>query len=162
MTFDPRAAARETVNQGKPNSGQRQKPTSPKVKVSAVDPKPVLWTWHPYIPAGQISILGGPGGAGKGLVATALASCVSTGRAWPTTSIPAPRGVVLWGETEDPLCEVLRPRLIAASADCDQIYYCKPDAFLDLDLAAMIRDEGLRLVIMSPMFFLPPRPERHQ
>ena len=59
---------------------------------------------------------------------------------------------MLWGETEDPLCEVLRPRLIAASADCNQIYYCKPDAFLDLDLAAMIRDEDLRLVIMSPMF----------
>jgi hypothetical protein len=68
------------------------------------------------------------------------------------TTIPAPRGMVLWGETEDPLAEVLRPRLIAANADCDRIYYCKPGCFLDLDLAAMIRDEGLRLVVMSPMF----------
>jgi hypothetical protein len=66
--------------------------------------------------------------------------------------LPAPRGVVLWGETEDPLAEVVRPRLIAAGADCDNVYYCKPDTFLDLDLPAMIRDEGLRLVILSPMF----------
>jgi AAA domain len=151
MTFDPRAAARATVEQGKPNNGGQQPKASP-TKVSAVEPKPVRWTWHPYIPAGQISILGGPGGAGKGLLAAALASCVSTGGPWPTTTIPARKGMVLWGETEDPLCEVIRPRLIAANADCDQIYYCKPDAFRAFDLASMIRDEGLRMVVMSPMF----------
>jgi AAA domain len=146
--FDPRAAARATVDQSK----AKPKPPPQKIKVSAVEPRPVRWTWHPYIPGGQISILGGPGGAGKGLVATALASCVSTGKPWPASTIPAPRGVVLWGETEDPLAEVIRPRLIAAGADCDNVYYCKPDTFLELDLAAMTRDEGLRLVVMSPMF----------
>jgi hypothetical protein len=134
-----------------------QKKTEPKaparkIKVSDVQPKPVRWIWHPYLPAGQISILGGPGGAGKGLLATALVSCVTTGGAWPATENLAPRGVVLWGETEDPLAEVIKPRLIAAGADCDRVFYCKPDAFLDLDLAAMIRNDGLRLVIMSPMF----------
>jgi len=122
------------------------------IKVSDVQPKPVRWMWHPYLPAGQISILGGPGGAGKGLVATDITARITNGGLWPESSMLAHQGLVLWGETEDPLAEVIKPRLIAAGASCDFVWFCKPEAFMTLDLADMIKNDGLRLIVMSPMF----------
>jgi DNA repair protein RadA/Sms len=120
-------------------------------RVSDVDPKSVRWLWYPYLPAGQISILDGPGGVGKGLVATTLAAKISKAAMWPTTDIQAPNGIVLWGETEDPLAEVIRPRLDAAEADVNNVFYCKPEKFLQLDIRKLIEDDGLRIIVLSPM-----------
>jgi AAA domain len=117
-----------------------------------VDACPVSWTWYPYLPAGQITILGGPGGSGKGLVASALTASVTTGGTWPASGALARQGTVLWGETEDPVAEVIKPRLTAAAADCARAYYVKPAGFDLDDVKAMIREEDLRLVVLSPMF----------
>jgi hypothetical protein len=130
---------------------QTQQPKPSFKKVNVVTPTAVKWIWYPYVPAGQISILGGPGGAGKGLLATALASCITKGSTWPACDVLAPQGVVIWGETEDPLAEVIAPRLIAAGADRENVLFGKPEAFDDVDLRAMIERDRVRLVVLSPL-----------
>jgi AAA domain len=152
-----REQAEEAARRAKAKQQQQQqtKPNGsspPIIKVKDVAPKPVRWTWHPYLPAGQISILGGPGGAGKGLVATDITSRITNGCLWPESTNTSPQGLVLWCETEDPLAEVIKPRLIAAGANCDFVWFCKPDGFMAPDLAAMIKNDRLRLIVMSPMF----------
>jgi hypothetical protein len=116
-----------------------------------VDPKTVKWFWYPHIPAGQITLLGGKGGSCKGLIMASLAASYTRGRPWPDDSLPATSGHILWGETEDPLEEVLTPRMIAADADRARILYATPQGFTHMDLKRAIRDEKLGLIVLSPM-----------
>jgi ribosomal protein L19E len=141
--------------------GQQQRKPALKIKMNTVNGKPVIWSWYPRIPCGQMTILGAPGGMCKGLIAASAASAVSTGGVWPTESDRAAQGTILWCETEDPLAEVIRPRLDAAGADCSRIYYVKPDGFALDDVRNMIKREELRLIIMSPMISSA-GPARHQ
>lgn len=113
----------------------------------------VTWLWHPRLPANQISLLGSPGGGGKGLNACNYAACVTTGRAWPCGSDLAPLGNVLWCETEDPLPEVVVPRMIAAGADRSRIQFATPEAFAAAQegLRAYILERLVRLIVLSPL-----------
>jgi hypothetical protein len=113
----------------------------------------VSWLWYPRLPAGQISLLGAPGGGGKGLNAAEYAAVVTTGRTWPDGTTGPEPGHVLWCETEDPLAEVVVPRLIAAGADRGRVSFASRQAYADLGddgLKQLIRERGTRLIILSP------------
>jgi AAA domain len=113
----------------------------------------VTWLWYPRLPASQISLLGSPGGGGKGLNGAHYAACVTTGRAWPCGSDFAPLGNVLWCETEDPLAEVVVPRLIAADADRSRVQFASQDAFAAAQdgLRAYILERSVKLIVLSPL-----------
>jgi putative DNA primase/helicase len=114
----------------------------------------VSWLWYPRLPAGQISLLGAPGGGGKGLNAAEYTAIVTTGRPWPDGTPGPEPGHVLWCETEDPLAEVVVPRLIAAGADRSRVSFASRQAYADLGndgLKQLIRSRGTRLIIMSPL-----------
>jgi hypothetical protein len=152
--FDPRATARATVDQGK--AKPKGNGTAPPVIVEAttVGATTVSWLWYPRLPAGQISLLGAPGGGGKGLNAADYTAIVTTGRTW-SDGTPGPEpGHVLWCETEDPLAEVVVPRLIAAGADRNRVSFASRQAYADLGddgLKHLIRSRGTRLIVMSPL-----------
>jgi putative DNA primase/helicase len=141
-------SAAEMFGQLKPN-GQAQPPGL--LAASALKPRKVEWTWYPYVPANQISLIGGRGGSGKGLAGISAVAAVTAGRKWPDGSGPAEPGHAIWCEAEDPLEEVVIPRLMAAGADLSKVCLATRDAFHALDLRKTILENGTRLIVMSPM-----------
>lgn len=125
-------------------------PVSLPTSAAALDAKGTAWMWHPYMPANQITLLGGRGGSGKGLISAALVASVTQPQAWPDGTTPAEPGNVLWCETEDPLPEVVVPRLIAAGADRARVWFADRACFAGLDLRAYIRANRIRLIVLSP------------
>ena len=147
----PAARRRREDETARPNGAAKKAP-APILKAATMGARSVSWLWHPYIPASQISLLGAPGGGGKGLNATEYASCITTGRPWPCGNEAAPLGHVLWCEAEDPLPEVVIPRLMAAGADRERVDIASREAFGGLaDLRGFIKANGTRLIVMSPV-----------
>jgi putative DNA primase/helicase len=136
---------------GKDGSVNVSEPSPPPGPTSGseLDVKGTTWMWHPRLPANQITLLGGHGGSGKGLISASLAACLTKPKAWPDGS-PAGPGNVLWCETEDPLPEVVLPRIIAAGADRSRVWFADRACFAALDLRAYILANGIRLIVLSP------------
>jgi AAA domain/Bifunctional DNA primase/polymerase, N-terminal len=117
---------------------------------------PLRWLWRRHIPAGMITILGGKGGRGKGLVCASLVASITTGTPLPCSPDVPEIGNVLWGETEDPFPQVLAPRLTAAGADLSRVTLASVQGFGQLDLPQFVRDNNVKLIVLSPMTsFLP-------
>jgi AAA domain len=150
--FNPRVTARATVEQGKPKGNGVAPPAI--IDATTIGANTVCWTWYPRLPAGQISLLGAPGGGGKGLNAAEYTAVVTTGSDWPDGTPGPEPGHVLWCETEDPLAEVVVPRLMAAGADRSRVSFASRQAYADLGndgLKHLIQTRGTRLIIMSPL-----------
>jgi hypothetical protein len=116
------------------------------VSLTEVGVRAQQWLWPARIPLGDVTLLAGDPGAGKGLLALDLAARVTRGALWPdeaphgdksritATSNPqseipgtpwvpqsnAP-GSVLLLTAEDSLAATIRPRLDEAGADCSRI-----------------------------------------
>ncbi len=117
-----------------------------------VEPKDTEWVWWPYIPAGNITIVGARGGTGKGVMVSSTAAIITRGGEWPFCEEAANVGNVLWCEAEDTFKTTVIPRLIAAKADCDKVILKKPHEFLRMkDLRDYIETKGIRLIVLSPL-----------
>jgi RecA-family ATPase len=83
MTFDPRAAARETVAQGKPNGAAspcRVITTIDFASMPEVEPAPRRFAVGGWLPVPCLSSCYGGPGIGKSMIAQQLATCVVTGQ----------------------------------------------------------------------------------
>ncbi len=112
--------------------------------------------WHPYVPANQITLLGGKGGSCKGLVAMSFSASITRPKPWPDGTMPLEPGNVLWCETEDPWHEVIVPREMAADVDRNHFWLATRDWFVSLldqsgALRAYIVKNRVGLVVLSPM-----------
>lgn len=119
--------------------------------------KRVDFLFAPYVPAGQITILAGPPGCGKGTIAADLAARVTRGEPLPHSSgVPfAPRNV-LWCESEDSQEHTLSPRLEAAGADLPRVKLAKIGDPALADLRQTIINNNVGLVVLSPFVsFIP-------
>jgi hypothetical protein len=114
--------------------------------------KRVNWLWYPYIPADNLSLIGAKGGGGKGLTCTSLTATITTAGTWPNGRDFGDQkpGHILWGETEDPMEEVLKPRLMAADADCKRVTFITPKGFAEINRRKFIKQRGTRLIVLSP------------
>ena len=122
------------------------------VMASSVKPEKTTWMWYPYIPAGMISILGAKGGSCKGLTSASLTAAITTGGKWPDGLDGGQPRKVLWCEAEDPLPQVVVPRLIAAGADLNRVIFATRASFAaEKDLRGFITREGIGLIVLSPM-----------
>ena len=72
---------------------------------------------------GGVTIVTGPVGNTKSLFTIDLATRVSLGSPHPDKSGTCPQGEVLILGHEDDQEAVQKPRLVAAGADCDKVYY---------------------------------------
>jgi putative DNA primase/helicase len=84
--------------------------------------KDMHWLWPNRIPAGYLSVFSGNPDAGKTTIALDLVARYTTGREWPdkqpNTIDP---GYALLMIAEDGAEDVIKPRLVAAGADCTRI-----------------------------------------
>jgi hypothetical protein len=122
------------------------------VRASDVIPRPVYWLWRPYIPKGMVTLISGDPGLGKSQATLALAAAVSAGRPLPgITKARAPMRVLIYN-AEDALEEVLKPRLMAAGANMDNVairQFIEGDFLMTLE--ADLKGERPGLAIIDPM-----------
>lgn len=111
------------------------------------------WFSWPRIPLGHITLLGGRGGSGKGLVAASLAAS-ATRASSVFGNCQCPReGSALWIEEEDPIDSVVRPRLRAAGADLAQVWEDRARWFArsPQGVRQWLQEHNSRLVVLSPL-----------
>jgi hypothetical protein len=131
-------------------------------------PLPVNWLWPGKIPIGKVTLLVGDPGVGKSLVALDIAARVSREAPWPDTEqgarseehgvkfpnspLLAPSSVLLLS-ADDELTDTIRPRLDAAGADCDRVFFLPEitDLYHDCDQleAAVKRMLTCRLIVID-------------
>lgn len=129
---------------------------------SDLTPEPINWLWPGWLPLGKLVLLAGAPGTGKTTTALSFAATVTAGRSFPDGSLCPVGDVLIWSGEDDPT-DTLVPRLIAAGADRDRIYFvgdadpqgkCRPfDPAADTEklLEAARVLPNLRLVIFDPV-----------
>ena len=86
-------------------------------EVEATDTK---WLWYPYIPYGKITIIQGDPGEGKTTLVLHLAAELTQGKMFGAEEQQEPV-TVIYQTAEDGLADTIKPRLIAANADCSKV-----------------------------------------
>lgn len=156
-------AAQESITPGTITPTRRHAVTT----MSEVDAEPIAWLWWPYLAVGKIAMLDGDPGIGKSLLMTQLAASLSRGYPLPdqqgklTLPTGSPQPTLLLS-TEDGLRDTLKPRLVAADADCRKVHvltgwFDPKDALhaftlehLDV-LTDALREYQPRLVVIDPI-----------
>lgn len=119
----------------KPNAPGHTPPTADSVKRKRVE-----WLWRNRVPKGMLSLVAGRPGQGKSLFAAMLAAEASK------------TGEVIFSNREDPLAQVVRPRLEAAGAKLDRIHFFSPTLPDDLPaLERVIKNTKAKLCILDPV-----------
>lgn len=122
---------------------------------SSVVSKEVEWLWYPYIPYGRITVIQGDPGEGKTTFVLGLAARLSMGQALPECENALPPQNVIYQSTEDGVADTVKPRLIAAGADCSRIAFIDDTAYpLTLDderLEHAICECNARLLVLDPL-----------
>jgi putative DNA primase/helicase len=93
--------------------------------LDGVEVKAITWLWRNKIPLSMLTLIVGDPGLGKSFLSLCLAARISRGENWPDgDGIPdnrAPLGTVILLTAEDPLEQVIKPRLISLGADTKNI-----------------------------------------
>jgi putative DNA primase/helicase len=93
------------------------------VPASQVKPTSVEWLWPERLAIGKLHLLAGEGGLGKSTVLLDSAARVTRGADWPDGARGSvPQSVIIMS-SEDDLSDTIRPRLQAADADLDKIFF---------------------------------------
>ena len=89
---------------------------------SDIEAEQLEWTWPNRIPRGKVTLFVGLPGGGKSQAAIHLAACITTGRDFPDGSKNQnPPMRVLLLTSEDDAADTVKPRLMAAGADCSKV-----------------------------------------
>ena len=97
---------------------------------STVTQQKVDWLWYPYIPYGKLTIVQGDPGEGKSTFILNVAALLTRGRDMPDGyKVPEPQRVV-YQSAEDNIADTVKPRLVAAMADCDKVAYIVDDEYI--------------------------------
>jgi putative DNA primase/helicase len=91
------------------------------VKMEDVQAEEIQWFWPNRIPLAKLCIIAGDPGLGKSFLTIDLAARCSRGTRWFDCDGSAPLGSTIILNCEDALADTVKPRLIAAGADCAKI-----------------------------------------
>jgi hypothetical protein len=115
----------------------------------------VEWLWPRRVPLHALTVLAGDPGLGKSLLTIHLAAKLTQGR------LSGQPGNVLMLTAEDPLAQVVRPRLEAAGANIDRVHFAsmhrdgvETPILLPDDIAALgslVEQKNARLVVIDPL-----------
>ena len=112
------------------------------------------WLWYPYIPYGKITIIQGDPGEGKTTLVLHLAAELTQGKMFGSEEQQEP-AMVICQTAEDGLADTIKPRLIAANADCSKVLVIDETeqcvSMTDSRLEAAIQQTNAKLVILDPI-----------
>lgn len=98
-------------------------------KASEYQESQIQWIWENYIAKGKLHLLAAPPGSAKTLLAVTIAALLSNNRPFPDGYRLKREGcIVIWSD-EDSIEDVLKPRLIAANANLDNIFFIDSMSF---------------------------------
>ena len=109
---------------------------------SEVERREVRWLWRGRIPEGMPTLVAGRAGTAKSLFTAQLAAEVSQ------------KADVIFSNREDPLNEVVVPRLEAAGANMKRISFMPPSFILPRDtllLGQMVERRKAKLIVLDPI-----------
>ena len=122
---------------------------------SSVTQRKVEWLWYPYIPYGKLTILQGDPGEGKSTFMLNIAALLTKGKEMPDGFRVAEPQRVVYQTAEDNLADTVKPRLVAAGADCSRIAYIvdedSPLTLEDARIEKVIQQTNARLFILDPL-----------
>jgi hypothetical protein len=114
------------------------------------------WLWASFLPLGALSLLYGHEGEGKSVLAAMIAAQATRGLL-PGAFKREPVGVEFVAYEDDPAA-VIKPRLEAAGADLDLVYFHESDGDNELTLpddaeafGEAVAERGSRLIIIDPL-----------
>ena len=117
--------------------------------------KQVDWLWEPYIPYGKITVVQGDPGDGKTTLILNIAALLSKGLPMPDSHAGTQCGTVLYQSAEDVAEDTIKPRLIAAGADCTNIAFIdETEHRLTLTsprLESAIRETNAKMLVIDPL-----------
>jgi putative DNA primase/helicase len=82
----------------------------------------IEWLWDGFLARGKPHIIAGAPGNGKTTIAIALIACITSGLPFPDGTLPVRGNVIIWSGEDDP-GDTLAPRLLAAGAKMDRVYF---------------------------------------
>jgi replicative DNA helicase len=96
------------------------------INLADVEEKEIQWLWFNRIPQGMFTLLAGDPGLGKSYHSLDIAARITTGASWPDKNdLPenkAPCGSVIILTAEDPLAQIVKPRLRQLGADLTKVF----------------------------------------
>lgn len=125
------------------------------IKMSSVEVEEIRWIWRPYIPCGKVTIIQGDPGEGKTTFVLAMIALLTQGNPLPEREISGERINVIYQTAEDGLADTIKPRLLAAGADCERVLVIDESenelTFSDERLEKAIRKAGAKLIVLDPL-----------
>ena len=122
---------------------------------SAVKQRKVDWLWYPYIPYGKITILQGDPGEGKSTFILNVIALLTKGNKMPDGTGAGIAQTVIYQCAEDDISDTIKPRLVAADADCNKVAYIIDDnselTFEDSRIEEVLQKTGARLLVIDPI-----------
>lgn len=132
-------------------------------KASEYQESQINWLWKKYLAKGHFHLLAAPPGSAKTSIALTIAALLSSNQPLPDGYIfKRECRIVIWSD-EDSIEDVLKPRLIAANANLDNIFFIDSMSFnknesrpidptTDLKyLSESIIDKEIDLIIFDPI-----------
>ena len=122
---------------------------------ASVTQRKVEWLWYPYIPYGKITILQGDPGEGKSTFILNIAALLTTGQEMPDGTGGGKAQTVIYQCAEDDVADTIKPRLMAAGADCNKVAYIIDEnnelTFEDSRIEEVLSKTGARLLVIDPI-----------
>jgi len=138
-------------------SGEEElKPRTGPISMADVVETKITYLWHPYIPFGRVTLLGGDPGAGKTFITAYLAATLSRGDTLPgeDSTDREPMNTLLIS-AEDDMGDTLKPRLRNLRADMRRVFVEPRAIVLDDDgmvaIEQMIRATKAKLLVIDPI-----------
>lgn len=126
------------------------------INMSEVEVETVEWLLYPFIPFGKITILEGDPGEGKTTVMLQIIAKLTKGESvLPSEEKNREPMKVIYQTAEDGLGDTIKPRLLSAEADCNNILVIddsdKALTVSDERLEEAVRQTNAKLIVLDPL-----------
>ena len=125
------------------------------IAMSDVEVEEVKWIWYPYIPYGKVTIVQGDPGEGKTTFILSLIALLTKGEPLPENETGSKPIFVIYQTAEDGLADTIKPRLLAAGADCEKVLVIDESVaeltLSDERLEQAILKTGAKLIVLDPL-----------
>ena len=125
------------------------------IKMSDVQSQTVDWLWYPFIPYGKLTIIQGDPGDGKTTLVLNIAAKLSKGEGLDNDMKVTEPVKIIYQTAEDGLGDTIKPRLLAAGADCSRVLVIddsdQPLTMADARLEEAIVQTKAKMVVLDPI-----------